>query len=119
MSNIEKRIGSKIREIRLSKKITQARLAEKVDVSVESISRLERGVAFPSLKKIETIACFLDVPLKFFFEFDDHEVKNLSFETELSKLVGFLRNLSEKEINLTYKILKMIFKIVDSEFPNR
>lgn len=110
MSGIEKRIGGKITEIRLSQRLTQAQLAEKVNLSIETISRMERGVNFPSLKTIEIIANSLDVPLKSFFEFDEHPSQGKLFERELSKLIGFLRTLSKKEINLVHKVLKVVFK---------
>ncbi|OHB69037.1 MAG: hypothetical protein A2W23_02415 [Planctomycetes bacterium RBG_16_43_13] len=111
-SDIEKRIGAKITEIRLSKVLTQARLAEKINVSVETISRMERGVAFPSLKTVEKIAEALNVPVKTFFDFDEHKPKNQAFERELSKLVSFLRNRKIKEISMLHDILKVVFKKV-------
>ena len=109
MSRIEKQIGSKIREIRLSSQMTQADLAERIDVSVESISRLERGVTFPSLKTMEKMATALNVPLKMFFEFGEAKAGSKSFETSLSKLVAFLRTLNKDEIILVHKVLKAVF----------
>lgn len=38
-------IGSRIRKARLEKNITQEELAEKIDVSVAFISRIERGTS--------------------------------------------------------------------------
>lgn len=110
MSDIERWIGAKITEIRLSRKLTQAQLAEKVNVSVETISRMERGVSFPSLKTLENIANSLNTPLKTFFEFYEHPPKNKSFERKLSKLIALLRTLSIKEITLVHEILKVVFK---------
>jgi len=110
MSSFEKQIGGKLTEIRLSQKLTQAQLAEKVNLSVESISRLERGVAFPSLKTMETIANALNVKLKDFFQFNEDTPKDKSFERELSKLIAFLRTLNKKEVKLAHQILKDIFK---------
>ena len=110
MSDIEKRIGSKITEIRLSKKLTQAQLAEKLDVSVETISRMERGVSFPSLKTLENLSHALNVPLKSFFDFDEEKSKDQAFERELSKLNVFLRTLRKKDITLIHEILKTVFK---------
>jgi len=110
MSGIEKRLGAKITEIRLSQKLTQAHLAEKVNVSVETISRMERGVSFPSLKTLENIAHSLNTPLKAFFEFDGDQPKSQSFERDLSKLTAFLRTLNKKDINIVHEILKVVFK---------
>ena len=110
MSGIEKRLGGKITEIRLAQKLTQAQLAEKVNLSVETISRMERGVSFPSLRSIEMIVDSLNVPLKSFFEFDEDQPKNRAYERELSKLIGALRTLSKKDIILVHKVLKAVFK---------
>lgn len=110
MSGIGKKLGPKITEARLSLKLTQSQLAEKVDVSVETISRIERGVSFPSLKTIEKIAVVLKVPLKTLFEFESDQSRNQRCERELAKLIGCLRTLDNKDIKLIHEILKMIYK---------
>ncbi len=112
MSTIEKRIGGKVTEIRLEKKLTQAELAERIGISVESVSRLERGVSFPSLKTVDKISKTLDVSLKEFFDFDEHETRDKSYERELSKFVAFLRTLDEKEISLVHKMTRAAWKIL-------
>lgn len=108
MSITEKRLGSKITELRLSKGLTQAQLAEKVGVTVETISRLERGVSVPSINTLENIARSLNVPLKKFFELDGEPAMDQSFERELAKLIAFLRTCkcSKKEIKAIHGILK-------------
>lgn len=110
MSGIGKRLGSKITEIRLSQRLTQSQLAEKIDVSVETISRLERGVSLPSLKAIEKIACVLKVSLKNLFEFEGEQSRNQPSDGELAKLVGFLRTLEKKEIKLILEIVMKVCK---------
>lgn len=110
MSVTERRIGAKITELRLSMKITQAELAEKINTSVETISRLERGVSFPSLKTLEHISTALNAPLKNFFDFDGHEPRDKDFERELSKFLSFLRTLDRRNIALLNDILKTVFK---------
>lgn len=112
--SIEKRIGAKITEIRLTKGLTQAQLAEKVNLSVETISRMERGVSFPSLKTLENIAGSLNAPLQSFFDFDDRPSKSKAFERELSKLTAFLRTLTMKDISLIHEILPVVFKKLKS-----
>ncbi len=109
MSDVEKRIGGKITEIRLTHGLTQAQLAEKVNISPESVSRMERGVTFPSLITIENIAATLNVPLKAFFDFDDYPSEDIAFERELSKLTALLRTLPTDQITLIRKILKIVF----------
>ena len=115
MSGVEKRIGAIITEIRLARGWTQAQLAEQVHLSVESISRLERGVNIPSLKTIDLIANTLDVRLVEFFDFENQEPVDKAYERELSKLIAFLRKLSKEEIALVHKILKAVFRVVKDQ----
>ena len=105
-------VGAKITEIRLERQFTQAELAESIGITVESISRLERGVSFPSLKTVEKISNALKVPIKEFFTFDEHVPKDKSYEREFSKFLVFLRTLDEKEIHLIHKMTKAALKIL-------
>jgi transcriptional regulator with XRE-family HTH domain len=113
MADLEKLIGSKITEFRLHKKVTQAQLAEDVNVSVETISRMERGVAFPSLKTMDKIATALGVALKDFFDFGTGNKIDKTCEREIAKINAFLRSLSKKEISLAHKIIKDAFGWID------
>ena len=54
-------IGSRIREARLAKNYTQEDLAEKIDISVAFLSRVERGSSHINLKRLTQICGLLDV----------------------------------------------------------
>lgn len=54
-------IGSRIRKARLEKNITQEELAEKIDVSVAFISRIERGTSHVNLKRLSQLCNILDI----------------------------------------------------------
>lgn len=47
------KFGDNLRNLRKSKKISQERLAEKVGVSRQSVSKWERGEAYPEMNEIE------------------------------------------------------------------
>ena len=47
--NINQTLGTKIQQIRLSKKITQEELADKINISTHFLSDIERGVKYPSV----------------------------------------------------------------------
>ena len=110
MSILERKIGGKIADLRLEQKLTQAQLAEKMGLSVESISRMERGVTFPSLKTMAKVGEALGVTLKRFFEFDDEDDKGDGYSRELAKLIAQVKNLDEGEVVLLRKILQEIEK---------
>jgi transcriptional regulator with XRE-family HTH domain len=61
---IKKRLGQRIAELRKAKGLTQEKLAEKADYSVEFISFVERGVHSPSIEGCARIAKALGIKLK-------------------------------------------------------
>lgn len=48
-------IGERLKKARLEKKLTQEKLAEKIDVSVAFLSRIERGSSQINLKRLSQI----------------------------------------------------------------
>lgn len=54
-------IGSVIKKLRTEKKMSQATLAEKVEISTPNISRYESGKQYPEFEQIRKIADALDV----------------------------------------------------------
>lgn len=54
-------IGRRIKEARLEQEITQEKLAEKLNISVAFISRVERGTSCVSLRRLTQIAEVLNV----------------------------------------------------------
>jgi len=70
MTELAKKLGNRLRQLRRSTDLTQEGLAEAVNVSVEFISNLERGVNAPSFKTLEKLAKALHRPVKDFFDFD-------------------------------------------------
>lgn len=54
-------IGQRIKQARLAKNLTQEDLAEKVDISVAFLSRVERGNSHINLKRLNQLCALLDV----------------------------------------------------------
>ena len=67
--NIKNLFGLKIKEYRKKKNLTQAQLAELVNVDDKHISCIESGKNFPSADLIERLATSLGVEPKDLFEF--------------------------------------------------
>jgi transcriptional regulator with XRE-family HTH domain len=63
MDFLDRIVGGRIAERRRMVGWSQARLAEKVNLSTETISRLETGTTMPSLTRLASIAGALDVEL--------------------------------------------------------
>lgn len=60
MSRLEE-LGKNIKKYRETKGLTQAALAEKLDLSYEYICRVERGQKYMSLRKLFELADILEV----------------------------------------------------------
>jgi len=71
MSSIKVQFGSRLRQLRIARNITQLQLAEACGVSVESISNIERGKHGPRLELISDLAFSLSVPVSELFQFDN------------------------------------------------
>ena len=54
-------IGSRIKQARLAKNMTQEDLADKIDVSVAFLSRVERGNSHINVKRLNQLCGLLDV----------------------------------------------------------
>ena len=70
MENIKIAFGKKLRHIRRMKDLTQEELSERVGISVEFLSNLERGINGPSFDTLEKLAIALDVEIKTLFDFE-------------------------------------------------
>ena len=63
MASLESDLGARFRELRRDAGLTQAALAERCDVTTETIGRLERGEQIPSLVRLDAIASALGAQL--------------------------------------------------------
>ena len=63
MQDLQTNLGLRVAQLRKSAHLTQTQLAERADTTLDTVSRLERGVSTPSLGKINDLARALKVPL--------------------------------------------------------
>lgn len=102
MVNIKNLFGRKIKEYRKKKNLTQAQLAELVNVDDKHISCIESGKNFPSPDLIERLATSLDVEPKDLFEFyylqDAEDLK--------SDIITMLDKLNKDELALAHKYVR-------------
>ena len=70
MATLRKMFGRHLREIRASRRMTQERFAETLDISVDFLSLMERGVSAPSFETLEKFAKRLRLPVAELFLFD-------------------------------------------------
>lgn len=101
--NIKIKLGKRIRELRILKKITQERMAEAIEISPENYSRIENGFSYPKPENLEKICKVLGTCPKEIFNFEHH--KTLSdIEKELLQII----QTDEKTTRLLYKFVKTL-----------
>ena len=71
MATLRDRFGRKLRVLRKEAGLSQERLAEKAEVSVDFLSLVERGVNAPSFETMERLAEALGKEVREFFNFED------------------------------------------------
>ena len=67
---LQKKLGQRIASLRRDRKLTQERLAELLNCSVEFISLVERGVNAPSVAGLGDFAKTLKVSVRDLFDFE-------------------------------------------------
>lgn len=72
---LAQQFGSRVRTLRKKRDLTQEKLAEAADLSVNFISFVERGIKSPSLASMERIAQALNVPIMELFNFSEEELE--------------------------------------------
>lgn len=67
--NVEKKFGAKLAYIRKTRKLSQMKLAEAVDMNFNYIGQIERGEANVTINTMKHLADALNVEMKELFDF--------------------------------------------------
>ena len=104
-------IGKRIKQARLAKNYTQEELAEKVDISVAFLSRVERGNSHINLKRLNQICTLLDVSEGYIL--NGASSKSINYlDLEFSEI---LKSCSPEKQKLIYNLAKTIAKTENEE----
>jgi len=100
---LKKKLGRRIKEIRLNKNIPQEYIAEILEINPSNYSRIETGCSYPRSENLEKICKVLEVSPKELFNFEHHdEIVNIR-----SELFSVLES-NEDLLRLTYKFVKTL-----------
>ncbi len=78
-------LGEKIRKLRLSKDITQKELADKLNVSFQTVSKWENNINEPDLGSLKKLSNIFNCPINYFFEDDEEKINNSLKEVSKEK----------------------------------
>lgn len=107
MKDIRYIIADNVRLYRKQRNLTQLELAEKADLSVDSIKRLERGNRTMSLENFMRIADALDVPLSYLL------YDNLNKMPIMERIQTVLNGKTEKQWEYLVHMLEEMAKGLD------
>ena len=107
MNEINKKLGKRVCELRAIANFTQVQLANRADIAVEVVGRLERGENLPSLSKLFSIANSLGVELWQLFQF---EKQSTAHERALQRLCAVMQSRSESEVLMLADVASRMFQ---------
>jgi transcriptional regulator with XRE-family HTH domain len=112
-------IGSKIRALRLRKKLGLVQLGEHTGLSAALLSKIERGNLFPTLPTLLRIAMVFGVGLDYFFvENDDNPIAQITRKAERVRLPNYpAEPLSYLFESLNFDVKDRKVDIYYAEFP--
>lgn len=101
-------VGSRIRDIRQQRGLTQAELAQQVNMSLKHISAIECGIRLPSLDTLVTIANELRIDTNTLLQ----DSLSVSTQIESSTLWSQIESLPHQKQK---KILRMLQVFIEEE----
>lgn len=100
-------IGKIIQKLRKDKKLTQEELAEKIDLSTNYLSKVERGLS------VLNVEAFLKMANVLNFSLEDFGIKaDNKIDTSKKELIERILSSSEKEIKAYSELLDVMGSIV-------
>lgn len=106
-------LGKKLKQIRISRGISQEQLSEMIYLSPRQMSIIETGNSYPSLDTFVRIAEKL--------EFDINDFFNVNIKTQdetRQKVIEQIKTLDKKHLNLVSDIISAIEKNSKQDKPN-
>ena len=78
MSALREKFGNRIKTIRMARSMSQEQFAELLEISVDFLSLIERGINAPSFENLEVFSTQLDIPVHELFVFEDDTARQNS-----------------------------------------
>ena len=106
--NASAQFGTRLRTVRKARKLKIGQLADRVDIGVKHLGRLERGEKHPSFELIIALAQAMNVSPATFFEFDPPQTDPRILKKQLDQL------LAERDIKQLQQVQRLLRAFFDS-----
>ncbi|HTS79063.1 MAG TPA: helix-turn-helix transcriptional regulator [Myxococcaceae bacterium] len=103
--NVGRKFGSHVRILRHARGLTQEALAERSELSVDAVRRIERGGFSPSLDTVNKLATGLDVSLRTLFQDFDRDRRD-----QVAELCDYLGKRTRSELRMVWRIMRAMFE---------
>lgn len=103
MTELQKKFGARVRELRKRRGLTQEQLSEMLDIGVRSLGKIETGKSFPSCETLEKLFWALNTSSVELFNFE-----HLQPQKDLLSLIIDMLDAHPDKIPDVYKIIKAI-----------
>ena len=71
MPSLREKLGQRIKAMRAERKLSQEQFAELLEISVDFLSLIERGINAPSFENLDVFSIRLGVPVSDLFTFNE------------------------------------------------
>lgn len=115
----QEKIGKFIAEIRKQKKLTQEQLSEKLGISINAVSKWERGICLMDMSLLKPLSIILDVSINEILSGEKIEVKEIEKKSEENIInLTELLNLKTMKYGIIGMSLFFIVLVLISTFKN-
>ncbi len=109
MTNLKNIFGKNLRKYRKLKNLSQEKLAELIGIGSKSVSPIECGYRFISVKKIEKLAEVLDIELYQLFLSESADIE-VSDDVKRNKILKRLEKCDREKLDAIYDVLYMFLE---------
>jgi transcriptional regulator with XRE-family HTH domain len=102
--SLGRRFGAHIRALREARHLTQEALAERSELSVDSVRRIERGAFSPTLNTLAALAKGLEISLASLFESFDRGRRD-----DVAEIVDYLATRTAREVRTVWRVVRALF----------
>ena len=107
MKALQEFLGSQVRVFRDRRGLSQIELAERINVSKETVGKIERGAAAPSFKTLDKLCRELRISPRFLFPADKNE-NGKATSTALEKLVTKASKLNDADTQWVLELIDTV-----------
>lgn len=113
-SELRALLGARVKTFRAELGLSQEALAHRIDRTVETVSKIERGAASPTMDTLARLADALEVKFVDLFSFDEQPRAHSERSKSRRQLVRELGVLTEPEIKRLRRIVREVIAFSDA-----